>query len=85
MTPAVPDDLVAGGAERRTATSVGRALLCCLKDGAAVLHGSGLDRLLVLGHHRAGLVWVVAVCKTGVRHPWWPAGRAGTHWRFSWC
>ncbi len=82
--PAVPNDLVARGAERGTATGVGGVLLCCLHDGAAVLHGSGLDRFLMLRHHRAGLVWMVTVCETGIHHPWRPAGWTGICWCFSW-
>ncbi len=67
-----------------TAAGVGGVLLCCLHDGAAVLHGSGLDRFLMLRHHCAGLVWMVTVCETGISDPWRPTGWTGIRWRISW-
>lgn len=73
---AVPDYLVACGAERR-ASGVGlRVLLRSLEDGAAVLLGRGLRRLPVLRHYRARLIWPIAVSKTRVRHPRWAARRS---------
>lgn len=76
-----PDDLVAGGTERRRGVATPSAdalgagpLLRGLQDGAAVLHGRGLGRLLVLRHHRACLVRRIAVGEGRVRHPWGPAG-----------
>lgn len=75
---ASPNDLVACGAERRSSAGVGWALLGRLQDGAAVLHGRGLDRLLMLRHGGAGLVRVIAVGETGVRYPRGPTGWTGT-------
>lgn len=63
---------------------VAGVLLGRLHDGAAVLHGCGLDGLRVLRHDRAGLIRVVTVGESGVRHPRGAAGRTGTCLRFSW-
>lgn len=72
---ATSDDLVACGAEwRASGAGVGLwVLLRGLEDGAAVLLGCGLCRLPVLRHHRARLIWPIALGKVRVRHPRWPA------------
>lgn len=72
---ASPDDFVAGATDWRP-PAVLRSLLGRLEDGAAVLHGGGLGRLLVLGQHGAGLVWTKAIGEVGVGHPRRPGGGA---------
>lgn len=70
-----PDDFVAGATEGGPPTVFGR-LLCRLQDGAAALHGRGLGRLLVLGHHGAGLVRVETVREIRVGDPRRSGGRS---------
>lgn len=68
-----PDDFVAGATNRGPPAAFGW-LLRRLQDGAAVLHGRGLDTLLVLGHHSAAFIRAIAVGKVGVGDPRWSAG-----------
>lgn len=68
-----PDDFVAGAAHWGPPAVLGR-LLRRLQDGAAVLHGRGLGRLLVLGYDGAGLVRAIAVSEIRVGDPRWSAG-----------
>lgn len=72
-----PDDFVAGTTYRGP-PAVFRCLLRCLQDGAAVLHRRRLDRLLVLSHNGAGLVWAKTVGEIWVSDPRWSGRRSWT-------
>lgn len=74
---ASPDDFVAGATYWGPPAAF-RCRLRRLQDGAAVLHGRGLDGLLVLGHRGAGFIWTIAVSEVGVRDPRRSTGRTGT-------
>lgn len=69
-----PYDFVAGATYRGPPAVLGR-LLRRLQDGAAVLHGRRLGRLLVLGHDGAGLVRAEAVGEIRVGDPRRSTGR----------
>lgn len=70
-----PDYFIAGATKWGPPTVFG-GLLRCLQDGAAVLHWRRLERLLVLGHDGARLVWAKPVCEIWIGDPRWPGGRS---------